>query len=83
VIDAALGGFCRAYAPEEIALPHLKNGRLKRVLEKWSPYWNGYHLYYPSRRQSSPASLPWSTRCVTALNGSPAIQLCYSLLAGL
>jgi DNA-binding transcriptional LysR family regulator len=57
VIDAALGGFGLAYAPEEIALPHLKNGRLKRVLEKWSPYWNGYHLYYPSRRQSSPAFL--------------------------
>ena len=55
VIDAALDGFGLAYVPEEIALPHLKNGRLKRVLEKWSPYWDGYHLYYPSRRQSSPA----------------------------
>ena len=57
VIDAAVGGFGLAYVPEEIALPHLKNGRLKRVLEKWSPFWNGYHLYYPSRRQSSPAFL--------------------------
>ena len=54
-IDAALDGFGLAYAPEEIALPHLKNGKLQRVLEKWSPYWDGYHLYYPSRRQSSPA----------------------------
>lgn len=54
-IEAALDGFGLAYVPEEIALPHLKNGRLKRVLEKWSPYWDGYHLYYPSRRQSSPA----------------------------
>ena len=54
-IDAALDGFGLAYVPEEIALPHLKNGKLKRVLEKWSPYWDGYHLYYPSRRQSSPA----------------------------
>ena len=53
-IDAALDGFGLAYVPEEIALPHLK-GKLKRVLEKWSPYWDGYHLYYPSRRQSSPA----------------------------
>jgi hypothetical protein len=25
------------------------------VLEDWCPYWSGYHLYYPSRRQSSPA----------------------------
>lgn len=57
VIDAALGGFGLAYVPEEIVLPHVKEGRLKRVLERWSPYWNGYHLYYPSRRQSSPAFL--------------------------
>jgi DNA-binding transcriptional LysR family regulator len=56
-IGAALDGFGLAYVPEEIALPHLKNGRLKRVLEKWSPYWDGYYLYYPSRRQSSPAFL--------------------------
>jgi len=57
VIEAALEGFGLAYVPEEIALPHLKSGRLKRVLEKWSPYWDGYRLYYPSRRQSSPAFL--------------------------
>ena len=47
--------FGLAYVPEEIALPHIAKGQLKRVLEKWSPYWQGYHLYYPSRRQSSPA----------------------------
>jgi DNA-binding transcriptional LysR family regulator len=41
--------------PEEIALAYLKSGRLKRVLEKWSPYWDGYRLYYPRRRQSPPA----------------------------
>jgi DNA-binding transcriptional LysR family regulator len=57
VIDAALGGFGLVYVPEEIALSHLKSGRLKRVLETWSPSWSGYHLYYPSRRQSSPAFL--------------------------
>jgi DNA-binding transcriptional LysR family regulator len=55
VLDAAIEGFGLAYVPEEIALPHIARGRLKRVLEKWSPYWDGYHLYYPSRRQSSPA----------------------------
>jgi DNA-binding transcriptional LysR family regulator len=52
VLEAAIG---LAYVPEEIALPHIAKGRLTRVLEKWSPYWQGYHLYYPSRRQSSPA----------------------------
>lgn len=55
VLEAAVDGFGLAYVPEEIALPHIAKGRLKRVLEAWSPYWDGYHLYYPSRRQSSPA----------------------------
>ena len=55
VLDAALAGRGLAYVPEEIALPHIEKGRLRRVLEGWSPYWDGYHLYYPSRRQSSPA----------------------------
>ena len=57
VLEAAIDGFGLAYVPEEIALPHIAKGRLIRVLEKWSPYWQGYHLYYPSRRQSSPAFL--------------------------
>lgn len=55
VLDAALAGRGLGYVPEEIALPHIAKGRLQRVLEEWSPYWDGYHLYYPSRRQSSPA----------------------------
>jgi DNA-binding transcriptional LysR family regulator len=55
VLDAALAGYGLAYVPEEIALPHIQEGRLERLLEKWSPYWDGYYLYYPSRRQSSPA----------------------------
>jgi DNA-binding transcriptional LysR family regulator len=55
VINAVLEGFGLAYVPEEIVAPHIAKGRLKRVLEKWCPYWEGFHLYYPSRRQSSPA----------------------------
>lgn len=55
VLDAALAGRGLAYVPEEIAVPHTEQGRLQRVLEGWSPYWDGYHLYYPSRRLSSPA----------------------------
>jgi DNA-binding transcriptional LysR family regulator len=55
VLDAALAGLGVAYVPEEIALPHIAKGRLKHVLEAWCPTWDGYHLYYPSRRQSSPA----------------------------
>ena len=55
MLDAALAGFGLAYVPEEIAAPHLAKGRLERVLESWCPRFSGYHLYYPSRRQSSPA----------------------------
>lgn len=55
VLDAALAGRGLGYVPEEIALPHIANGNLQRVLQDWSPYWDGYYLYYPSRRQSSPA----------------------------
>jgi DNA-binding transcriptional LysR family regulator len=54
-LEATLDGFGLAYIPEEIILPFVEQGRLVRVLQKWSPPWDGYHLYYPSRRQSSPA----------------------------
>ncbi len=55
VLNAAAAGFGLAYVPEDLAQPHLATGRLVRVLEDWCPIWPGYHLYYPSRRQSSPA----------------------------
>src|SRR5438093_1241472 len=55
MLNAALAGFGLAYVPEDLAQPHLAKGRLKRVLEDWCPPFPGYHLYYPSRRQSSPA----------------------------
>ena len=55
MLNAALAGFGLAYLPEELAQPHLTRGRLKRVLEDWCPPFPGYHLYYPSRRHSSPA----------------------------
>jgi DNA-binding transcriptional LysR family regulator len=41
--------------PEDLVQPHLAKGRLRRVLEDWCPAYPGYHLYYPSRRQSSAA----------------------------
>jgi DNA-binding transcriptional LysR family regulator len=55
ILDAALAGFGVAYVPEDLVEPHLAKGRLKRVLEEWCAPWSGYHLYYPSRRQSSAA----------------------------
>jgi DNA-binding transcriptional LysR family regulator len=55
VLDAALAGFGLAYVPEDLALPHIAKDRLRWVLADWCPAWSGYHLYYPSRRQSSAA----------------------------
>ncbi|CAO3442487.1 LysR family transcriptional regulator [Azospirillum largimobile] len=55
ILNAAVAGFGLAHVPEDLARPHLEEGRLQRVLEDWCPLWSGYHLYYPSRRQSSPA----------------------------
>jgi DNA-binding transcriptional LysR family regulator len=55
VLNAALDGFGLAHVPEVLAQPHIAAGRLTRVLKDWCPVWTGYHLYYPSRRQSSAA----------------------------
>lgn len=55
IVDAAVGGMGIAYLPEEEFSPHIAEGRLVRVLEDWCPHFSGYHLYYPSRRQPSPA----------------------------
>lgn len=55
VLNAALDGIGLAYVPEPLAAPYLADGRLKMILTDWSPYFQGYHLYYPNRRQASPA----------------------------
>src|SRR5713101_4156417 len=54
-LNAALAGFGLAYLPEDQVQTHLVDGRLIRVLDDWCPPFSGYHLYYPSRRQSAPA----------------------------
>jgi len=55
ILDAALAGVGLGHMPEEMILQHVAKGRLVRVLEDWCPLWAGYNLFYPSRRQSSPA----------------------------
>ena len=55
MLNAALAGFGLAYVPEDLAQPRVAAGRLERVLEDWCSPFPGYHLYYPSRRHSSPA----------------------------
>jgi DNA-binding transcriptional LysR family regulator len=55
ILNAALAGSGLAYLPESMAQPYLAQGRLRRVLEDWCLPYSGYHLFYPSRRQSSAA----------------------------
>jgi DNA-binding transcriptional LysR family regulator len=55
MLDAALAGFGLAYLPEDSVETSIADGRLIRVLADWCPPYPGYHLYYPSRRQPTPA----------------------------
>lgn len=55
VLNAAVDGIGLAYVPEELVAPYLADGRLKQVLTSWCPHFQGYHLYFPNRRQASPA----------------------------
>lgn len=55
VLNAALDGLGLGYVPAELAAPYLADGRLKEVLAEWCPFFQGFHLYYPNRRQASPA----------------------------
>ncbi|HBL65220.1 MAG TPA: LysR family transcriptional regulator [Achromobacter sp.] len=55
MLQAALDGLGLAYVPFDLMKPHIDSGRLIPVLEDWWPQFPGYHLYYASRRQISPA----------------------------
>ncbi len=54
-IDAAVNGYGIAYVPENIVERQIASGSLVQVLDDWSPFFDGYFLYYPSRRQNLPA----------------------------
>ena len=55
VLQAALQGLGIAYASHEWMEGWLKEGKLVRVLERYSPKLPGVYLYHPSRRQQPPA----------------------------
>jgi DNA-binding transcriptional LysR family regulator len=55
-VRAAVDGLGIAYTAEAVAEPFLQSGQLVRVLEDWSPSFEGLFLYYPGHRQV-PAAL--------------------------
>jgi DNA-binding transcriptional LysR family regulator len=55
IVDAAVASVGLATMLEDVVAPFVADGRLVQVLEDWCPSFPGYHLYYPSRRQPSPA----------------------------
>jgi len=55
MLDATLSGLGLAYLPADTVQDHLADGRLIQVLADWCPPYPGYHFYYPSRRQPTPA----------------------------
>jgi len=65
-LEAALDGIGLAYCLERCAEPHLRAGRLRRVLDEWSPAGAPLVMYYPSRRQLAPAL----SRLIEAIRGA-------------
>ncbi|PZO68302.1 MAG: LysR family transcriptional regulator [Paracoccus denitrificans] len=55
VRTACLAGGGLAYLPRPFVARHIEDGRLVEVLHDWRKTFEGYHLYYPSRRQRPPA----------------------------
>jgi DNA-binding transcriptional LysR family regulator len=66
---AAVDGLGIAYTPEALAQPFLRSGQLVRVLEDWSPSFEGFFVYYPGHRQV-PASLRAFIDMLRATSGS-------------
>ncbi len=55
VIVAAIDGFGIAQVPEDLVSDYIQKGQLSQVLDEWTPYCEGLHIFYSSRRQSSKA----------------------------
>jgi DNA-binding transcriptional LysR family regulator len=55
VVAAALDGLGLCCLPDDHLAQLVADGQLEMVLDDWCPPFPGYHLYYPSRRQSSRA----------------------------
>jgi DNA-binding transcriptional LysR family regulator len=68
-VRAAVDGLGIAYTIEDLAEPFLRSGQLMRVLEDWSPSFEGLFLYYPGHRQV-PATLRALVDMIRTARGS-------------
>lgn len=75
VIDAALSGVGLAYLIEDQVAPLLKTGALARVLDDWCQPFPGFFLYYPGRRQVSPALAAFIDAIRVPAKGRPRPRL--------
>lgn len=55
MLTAALEGHGLAHVPQDAIERRMADGQRLTVPDDWRPAISGYHPYYPSRRQSSPA----------------------------
>lgn len=55
VVDAAVAGHGIAFSLEDHVRRQLADGSLVRILDDWCEPFDGYFLYYPSRRQPTAA----------------------------
>jgi DNA-binding transcriptional LysR family regulator len=55
MLVGARAGIGIGFVPEDLVEPYIKSGELKVALDDWSQPYPGFHLYYPSRKQASPA----------------------------
>jgi DNA-binding transcriptional LysR family regulator len=72
-VRAAVDGLGIAYTIEARAEPFLRAGQLVRVLEEWSPSFEGLYLYYPGHRQV-PAALRALIDMIRAARGSASAR---------
>jgi DNA-binding transcriptional LysR family regulator len=68
-VRAAVDGLGIAYTTEAVAEPFLRSAQLVRVLEDWSPSFEGLFLYYPGHRQV-PAALRALIDMIRPVRGS-------------
>ena len=54
MMNAVMSGLGVAFVPNSLADDRVASGDLTLLLDDWSPFFDGYFLYYPTRRQNLP-----------------------------